>query len=94
MFSRSDGLEPHNNQNPDERLLDKGASNGIKRSVLLLAVLKQSEFAKERTKDLLDKVFGGNGKSLVSTMLSHDLLSDDDIDALNSYWQERRGKNE
>ncbi len=64
MFSRSDGLEPHNNQKPDERLLDKGAIKREKRSVLLLPVLKQSEFAKERTKDLLDKVFGGNGKSL------------------------------
>ena len=77
-----------------KRLYDKGAVRREKRDVFYYTpALSQADFAKGRTVDLLNKVFGGNAKSLVSTMLSQDILSEGDIDELKKYWHER-GKKE
>ena len=78
-----------------KRLLDKGAVQREKKEVFhYVPVLSQAEFAKERTVDLVNRVFDGSAKSLVSAMLNNDILSDDDMDDLKTYWQERKKKNE
>lgn len=75
-----------------KRLLDKGAVRREKKEVFYYyPVLDEADFAKVRTVDLLNKVFGGNAKNLVSAMLNQDMISADDIDELKSYW--KKGKN-
>jgi len=77
------------------RLCEKGALQKVKKDVFYFsAIISETELAKERTEDLVNKVFGGNAKSLVSTMLGNDILSAGDIDDLKNYWQKRKNKNE
>lgn len=74
-----------------KRLYDKGAVQREKKEVFYYSpALSQTRFAKERTVDLLNKVFNGNAKHLVSTLLSQDILSEGDIEELTSYWSERK----
>ena len=78
-----------------KRLLDKGAVKREKKDIFYYRpAVSPEEFAKARTEDLVNKVFGGNAKSLVSAMLNNDILSGDDIDDLKNYWQKRKDKNE
>lgn len=75
-----------------KRLLDKGAVRREKKEVFYYSpVLGEADFAKDRTVDLLNKVFGGNAKSLVSAMINQDMISADDMEELKSYW--KKGKN-
>jgi len=77
------------------RLCEKGALQKVKKDVFYFsAIISETELAKERTEDLVNKVFGGNAKSLVSTMLGNDILSEDDIDDLKNYWRKRKDQNE
>lgn len=74
-----------------KRLLDKGVLLRDKQDVFYYSpAVTAEELAKARTMDLVNTVFGGNAKSLVSTMLNNDILSDDDMDDLKRYWRERR----
>lgn len=76
-----------------KRLLDKGVVQREKKEVFYyVPVLLQADFAKGRTEDLVNRVFGGNAKSLVSAMLNNDILSKEDIDDLKSYWEKRKGE--
>ena len=78
-----------------KRLFDKGAVKREKREVFYYTpVLSQTDFSKGRTEDLVNKVFGGNAKNLVAAMLGENILSEDDMDDLKSYWKKRKGKNE
>lgn len=77
------------------RLVDKGAVLREKRDVYYHSpAVSRDEVEKTWTVDLLNRVFGGNAKSLVSAMLNHDILSGEDISDLKDYWQERKQKNE
>ena len=74
-----------------KRLVDKGVLLREKRDVFYYTpAVSVDEFAKARTEDLVNKVFGGNARSLVSAMLNNDILSEEDIDNLKSYWQKRK----
>lgn len=76
-----------------KRLLDKKVLLREKRDVYYYSpAVSEEEIAKARTVDLLNKVFGGNAKSLVSTMLNTDILSESDIDDLKSYWRGKKDK--
>lgn len=78
-----------------KRLLDKKVLLREKKDVFYYhTAVSEEDFAKTRTVDLLNRVFGGNAKSLVSTMLNNDILSSDDMDDLRSFWRERREGNE
>lgn len=77
------------------RLVEKGAILREKRDVYYHSpAVSRDEVEKTWTVDLLNKVFGGNAKNLVSAMLNHDILSSEDIDDLKDYWQERKQINE
>lgn len=74
-----------------KRLYDKGAVQREKKEVFYYSpVLTQDSFIRDRTVDLLNKVFGGSAKHLVSTLLNQDILSDGDIEDLKKYWRERK----
>jgi BlaI family penicillinase repressor len=78
-----------------KRLFDKGVVKREKRGVFYYTpVLSQADFARGRTEDFVKRVFGGNAKNLLSTMLSNDILLEDDVDELKNYWKARKTKNE
>jgi Predicted transcriptional regulator len=75
------------------RLCEKGAIQKEKKELFLYtALLSEEEYAREKTANLLDKIYGGSAKNLVSAMLSSDILSEKDVEELQSYWKERKKK--
>lgn len=73
------------------RLHEKGAIQKAKKDIFYYSpLLTEAEYKKERTVDLLNKVYGGSAKNLISTMLNNDILSERDIDELKNYWKERK----
>lgn len=52
-----------------------------------IAVVLESDYQEEQTKTLLDKLYEGNAKGLVSTLIQKDLLSPDDYEDLRRYWK-------
>ena len=70
------------------RLVEKGAIIREKQDVYYhSAAVSQDEVEKTWTVDLLNRVFGGNAKNLVSAMLNHDILSREDLEELKNGWQ-------
>ncbi len=77
------------------RLLNKGAVIREKRELFYYSpALSRAEFDRGRTEEFVNRVFGGDARSLLSTMLNNDILSEDDINELKDYWKERKAKNE
>lgn len=73
------------------RLCEKQVVQKEKRDVFYFsALISEAEYAKEQTSDLLNKIYGGKAKNLISAMLSDNTLSEEDIDELKNYWQQRR----
>ena len=78
-----------------KRLLDKEVLSREKKDVFYYSsAVSKEEFEKARTEDFVNKVFGGNAKGLLSTLLNNDILSKADMDDLKNYWQEMRGQDE
>ena len=74
------------------RLVDKKflSTNKIGRRNEYTAVITQQEYQTMQTFSFLDKVYGGDVKDLVSTLLQQDILSADELNELERFW----GKNE
>lgn len=78
-----------------KRLFDKGAVRREKREVFYYSpILSRADFDKGRTEELVNKVFGGDARSLLSTMLNNDILLEGDVDELKNYWKARKSQNE
>lgn len=56
-----------------------------------IALLSEDEYMAEQTKVFLHKVYNGNVKNLVSTLLQQDSLTSDDFEELKKFWN--GGKN-
>lgn len=52
------------------------------------AIVLEKDYQEAQTKTLLDKLYEGSAKGLVSTLIEKDLLSPDDIEDLKRYWEE------
>lgn len=52
-----------------------------------IATVLETDYQEAQTKILLDKLYEGNAKSLVSTLIQKDLLSPDDYEDLIKYWK-------
>lgn len=52
-----------------------------------LAIVLETDYQEEQTKSLLDKLYEGNAKGLVSTLIQKDLLSPDDYEDLMKHWK-------
>ena len=52
-----------------------------------IAVVTQAEYQTMQTHSFLDKVYGGNVKNLVSTLLRQDILSTDELKEIESFWR-------
>ena len=53
-----------------------------------IALVAEAEYQTLQTHNFLNKVYGGNVRSLVSTLLRQDVLSEDDMDEVERYWNE------
>ncbi|WMJ86603.1 BlaI/MecI/CopY family transcriptional regulator [Anaerocolumna sp. MB42-C2] len=75
------------------RLCEKGIVQKVKKEVFYYSsLISEAEYAKDRTTDFLNKIYGGSAKNLVSAMLGNDILSEKDIDELKNYWMGRKNK--
>lgn len=52
-----------------------------------LAIVLETDYQEEQTKSLLNKLYEGNAKGLVSTLIQKDLLSPDDYEDLKKHWK-------
>lgn len=52
-----------------------------------IAIMTESEYQTMQTHRFLDKVYGGNVKNLVSTLLRQDILSADELQEIESFWR-------
>lgn len=77
------------------RLVDKGVLQQEKKDVYYYtATISEAEFTAVRTKDFLHKIYGGNAKNLISTMLGHEFVTQDELDEVREFWEQGRKKNE
>ncbi len=51
-----------------------------------IALVSESEYMAEQTRSFLDKIYSGNAKTLVSSLLQQDYLTSDDFAELNKFW--------
>lgn len=54
------------------------------------ALVSEGEYQMEQTESLLDRVYEGNVKGLVSTLIQKDLLSPADYEELKKQWEESK----
>ncbi|KAI4448297.1 Penicillinase repressor [Eubacterium plexicaudatum ASF492] len=52
-----------------------------------VAVVTEAEYQTMQTHSFLDKVYGGNVKNLVSTLLRQDILSADELKEIETFWK-------
>lgn len=61
--------------------------NKIGRRNEYVAVVTEAEYQTMQTHSLLNKVYGGNVKNLVSTLLRQDILSADELKEIEAFWR-------
>lgn len=71
------------------RLIDKSMlkANKIGRRNEYTAIVSEAEYQSSQTENFLDKIYEGNAKGLVSTLIQKDLLSSEDYEDLKKYWE-------
>ena len=52
-----------------------------------VAMVTEAEYQTMQTHSFLDKVYGGNVKNLVSTLLRQDILSADELKEIETFWR-------
>lgn len=72
------------------RLIEKGflerSKIGLHRN-RYTAILSEEEYQSDQTENFLAKVYEGNAKGLVSTLIQKDLLSCEDYESLKRHWE-------
>ncbi len=74
------------------RLVEKGylKTNKIGRRNEYEALVAEQEYQAMQTNSFLDRIFGGNVRSLVSTLLQEDRLSAEELKEIEKYWEEQK----
>jgi BlaI family penicillinase repressor len=68
------------------RLTEKGAVEEIKMQVLCyLPAISETEYLDTQTKSFLERLYGGNAKKLIASLIQSDRLSQGDIEELREY---------
>lgn len=62
--------------------------NKIGRRNEYTALVSEQEYQAMQTRGFLNKIYGGNVRSLVSTLLQQDILSEDELEEIKRYWRE------
>lgn len=70
------------------RLIEKGflKTNKIGRRNEYKATVTTEEYQSAQAQSFLDKIYEGNAKGLVATLIEKELLSSEDLEELKSYW--------
>ena len=73
------------------RLIEKGLlkSNKIGRRNKYMAIVSETDYQAEQTKCFLDKLYEGNVKGLVATLIQSDMLTLEDCEELKTFWEGR-----
>ena len=76
------------------RLVDKGflKTNKIGRRNKYTAIISEPEYQAAQTKNFLEKIYEGDVKGLITTLLQKDMLSSEDYEDLKQHWERRDGK--
>ncbi|MEG1774043.1 MAG: BlaI/MecI/CopY family transcriptional regulator, partial [Oscillospiraceae bacterium] len=71
------------------RLMEKGLlkTNKIGRRNEYTAVVSAGDYQATQAKALLDKLYEGDAKGLVSTLIQRELLSRQDVEELRAMWE-------
>lgn len=71
------------------RLTDKGFLRTQKTGFRnhYISIVSETDYQEVQTKSFLDKLYEGNAKGLVSTLIQKDLLSPEDFEDLKAYWK-------
>ena len=71
------------------RLVDKGLlkTNKIGRRNEYFAVVSEQDYQAKQTQNFLEKLYEGDAKGLVSTLIQRDMLSEQDYEDLKRYWE-------
>ena len=78
-----------------KRLVKKGALKQEKIDVYYYsALVTEAEYMEARTNSFVQKVYGGNVKGLLSALMKHDKIKQEDFEELKDFWKKGRGRNE
>lgn len=71
------------------RLISKGflRTNKIGRRNEYIAVVPETAYQSVQAETFLEKIYEGNAKGLVSTLIEKDLLSPEDMEDLRKHWK-------
>lgn len=72
------------------RLVEKGylTTSKLGRRNAYTALVSDGDYQAAQTKTFVQKIYKGNVRGLVSTLLEQDILSSEDLEELNQFWQE------
>lgn len=73
------------------RLVEKGLlkTNKIGRRNEYTAIVSEEDYQADQMKCFLDKLYEGNAKGLVSTLIQREMLSPEDYEELKKFWEKR-----
>ncbi len=76
------------------RLIEKGLlkANKIGRRNEYIAIVPETDYQAGQTVQFLDKIFEGNTKGLVATLIEKELLTSEDYEDLKRHWESGGGK--
>ena len=76
------------------RLMNKGllSARKVGRRNEYTALVSEAEYQTAQTKRFLDKIYEGSAKGLVTSLISADLLTDQEYEELKNLLEEGRGK--
>lgn len=74
------------------RLVEKGflKTDKIGRRNEYKAVVAEQDYQTAQTQSFLDRVYGGNVSSLVSTLLQQDILSEEEMKEIEKFWEAKK----
>ncbi len=74
------------------RLVEKGLLkiNKIGRRNEYTAIISETDYQAQQTQALLNKLYEGSAKGLVSTLIQRDMLSAQDYEELKQFWEKER----
>lgn len=78
------------------RLVEKGLlrTSKIGRRNEYVAIVSEADYQAVQTRSFLDKLYDGNVKGLVATLIQRDMLTVEDYEELRRYWEGGMGQNE
>lgn len=78
-----------------KRLVQKNVLKQEKRDVYYYSSLvSEADYVKSKTMTLLQKVFDGDAKGLLSALVSYEEVTPEDLEALQRFWQKGRDADE